>query len=64
MIEEIVTFYEAPKAHFVMIGDGERDILAAQNAGIDALLVEWGFSDHEEAIGSVEALGRRLGVWA
>ncbi len=63
MIERIIAHYEAPKAAFVMIGDGRRDLEAAHNAGIDGLLVEWGFSRHEDdAVESVEALAARLGV--
>lgn len=62
MLEKIIGAYGCGKEAFVMIGDGERDIQAAENAGIDALLVQWGFSDHEEALGSVEDLKKRLGV--
>ena len=62
MLEHIIDHYGEPKERFVMIGDGERDMLAAQQAGIDSLLVEWGFSSHTDALHSVEALGERLGV--
>jgi phosphoglycolate phosphatase len=62
MIERIIDAYATDKKHFLMIGDGERDILAAQNAGIDGLLVQWGFSDHPEAVRSVDELKKRLGV--
>ena len=62
MIETIIDHYRMPKKHFLMIGDGKRDIEAAENAGITGLLVEWGFSTHEDAIDSVEALAARLGV--
>ncbi len=62
MLEKIVDFYKADKKSFLMIGDGERDIAAAHNAGIDALLVDWGFSDHEDALSSVDELGLKLGV--
>ena len=44
----------------IFVGDGERDRMAARAAGIDFLMVEWGFSDHEEAIGSVEELSEEL----
>ena len=55
MLDTIVDHYKADKEKFVVIGDGERDILAAQNAGIDYILVDWGFSDHEE--GAVRSVG-------
>ncbi len=44
----------------IFVGDGERDRMAAQAAGIDFLMVEWGFSDHDDAIKSVEELRDRL----
>jgi len=57
MIDTIVDHYKADKEHFVVVGDGERDILAAKNAGIDYILVDWGFSDHKNgAVGSVQEL--------
>ena len=63
MIEKIVDFYgDVPPEKFVMIGDGERDILAARAAGIDGLLVAWGFDTHADALPSAEALAARLGV--
>ncbi len=62
MLERIIDAYDVDREAFVMIGDGERDIIAAERAGIDALLVEWGFSDHEEAIASVGQLRQLLGV--
>jgi phosphoglycolate phosphatase len=40
----------------LFIGDGHRDALAAEAAGIDFILVEWGFSEHGDAVESVEAL--------
>ena len=62
MIEKIIDAYKAPRKKFVMIGDGERDIMAAKNAGIDALLVEWGFSEHDNALTDVKQLEKILGV--
>ena len=63
MLEEIITAYNKERESFLMIGDGERDVQAAQNAGIDGVLVQWGFSDHTdtEAVHSVEALLKLLG---
>ncbi len=63
MLEKIIKTRNKPKTTFVMIGDGKRDAEAAHNAGIDSLLVDWGFSDHgEEAIDRVEMLAEVLGV--
>ncbi len=57
MIETIIDYYGGVRDEFVVIGDGERDIMAAKNAGVDSLLVNWGFSDHESgAIRTVDEL--------
>jgi len=34
----------------LFVGDGERDRMAAEAAGIEFVLVEWGFSEHENAV--------------
>ena len=61
MLEEIINAYGVEKEAFVMVGDGERDLLAAQNAGIAGVLVQWGFSDHKtDAVQSAEALLKLL----
>jgi phosphoglycolate phosphatase len=62
MIETIIGHYGAPKNDFLMIGDGRRDIEAAKRAGIEGLLVGWGFSSHDDAVDSIEALAQSLGV--
>ncbi len=56
MLDVIVDHYGADRDKFVVIGDGERDIMAADHAGIDSILVDWGFSDHSEAVRSVGEL--------
>ncbi len=56
MIDKIVSFYGGDYDEFVMIGDGERDIMAAENAGIDSILVDWGFTDHDKAVQNVDEL--------
>lgn len=44
----------------LFVGDGSRDELAAQKAGIAYLMVNWGFSDHQDAIQSVRVLQRKI----
>lgn len=56
MLDVIVNHYGADPQEFVVIGDGERDIMAAEHAGIDSILVDWGFSDHKNAIKSIKEL--------
>ncbi|MDQ7047040.1 MAG: HAD family hydrolase [Sulfurovum sp.] len=40
----------------LFIGDGPRDELAAKEAKMDYIMVDWGFTDHDDAVRSVEAL--------
>ena len=40
----------------LFVGDGERDRMAAEAAGIEFILVEWGFSEHENAVKNPEEL--------
>ncbi len=44
----------------LFIGDGPRDQMAAKRAGMDYIMVDWGFSDHSEAVQSVDALHHLL----
>jgi phosphoglycolate phosphatase len=60
MIDKIVSYYGGDYDEFIMIGDGERDIMAAKNAGIDSILVDWGFTKHKNAIQDVNELKKIL----
>jgi len=40
----------------LFIGDGPRDALAAKRAGMDYIMVDWGFTEHNNAVRSVEQL--------
>ncbi len=44
----------------LFIGDGSRDEMAAKNAGIDYMMVNWGFSDHKDAIHDVATLYKKI----
>jgi phosphoglycolate phosphatase len=44
----------------LFIGDGPRDEIASQRANIDYIMVDWGFTEHENAVRSVEALEQIL----
>jgi len=46
------------KAHFV--GDGPRDEMASQRAGIPYTMVDWGFTEHTNAVRSVDTLKKIL----
>jgi len=56
MIDTIINHYKDSRDKFVIVGDGERDIMAGKNAGVDSILVDWGFSNHDEAVKSVKEL--------
>ena len=40
----------------LFIGDGPRDELASKRANIDYIMVDWGFTDHTDAVRSVDDL--------
>lgn len=48
------------KKEALFIGDGPRDKEASKNAKIDYIMVDWGFSEHDDAVKSVEELNRIL----
>jgi len=52
MLLKILKELGVSKEEALFVGDGHRDALAAEAAGIDFLLVEWGFSDHDDALAS------------
>ncbi|NEW61201.1 HAD family hydrolase [Sulfurovum sp. bin170] len=56
MLYKILDELKLTRDEAIFVGDGERDLLASQNAKIDYLMVNWGFSDYSDAIHSVERL--------
>ena len=60
MVDLIIDFYEDDKEKFLLIGDSQLDASCAKNAGIDCLLVEWGFSQHQNSVHTVEELEKIL----
>jgi phosphoglycolate phosphatase len=44
----------------ILIGDSLKDQYAAKNAGIDSILVNWGFSDHTDAINDINVLHKKV----
>lgn len=44
----------------IFIGDGPRDEMAAKEAKMDYLMVDWGFTEHTDALCSVEELEKVL----
>lgn len=46
-VNEILKQLDCPPACAVYIGDSEVDIQTAQNAGIESVIVDWGFRDRQ-----------------
>ena len=44
----------------IFIGDSERDLMAANNLKMDYIMINWGFSDYEDAIHSVDKLKEKI----
>lgn len=61
MVYKILDNHNIQKQNAQMIGDSHKDIMAANNAGIDSVLVNWGFSNHDkDAIENIEELEKRI----
>lgn len=61
MVHKILNKHNILKENAQLIGDSHKDIQAATNAGVDSVLVNWGFSDHEEdAIETIAQLEQRI----
>ena len=50
MILNIMQNLNADKSHTILIGDSHKDRLSAKSAEIKFLLVNWGFSEHNENV--------------
>lgn len=61
MVHKLLDKHNILKHNVQLIGDSHKDIMAANNAGIDSVLVNWGFSDHEEnAIETMDELRLKI----
>ncbi|MFK5976601.1 MAG: HAD family hydrolase [Sulfurovum sp.] len=60
MLHKILDELNYKSDEAIFIGDGERDELAGKRANIDYIMVEWGFSDHGDAINTVKELEELL----
>ena len=61
MVHKIIHTLATTKEKSLLIGDSHKDTQAAFNAGVDSILVNWGFSNHEkDAIGSVKELEQHI----
>jgi len=44
----------------IFVGDSERDLMAANRLKMDYIMINWGFSDYEDAIHSIEKLKEKI----
>ncbi|MFA7022450.1 HAD family hydrolase [Aliarcobacter sp.] len=61
MINRILDLNSIKKENAQLFGDSTKDTIAAFNAGVDGVLVNWGFSNHNEgAISNIDELRREI----
>ncbi len=60
MLRKILEHFRIPNEEALMIGDSLKDKEAADRAGIDTILVDWGFSDLPHALKEVKELRKIL----
>jgi len=60
MLYKILDELKVTEKEALFIGDGPRDEMAAKAAGVDYIMVDWGFTEHTDAVRSVEALSALL----
>ncbi len=56
MLHKLLDELEHTNHETLFIGDGPRDEQASQKAEIDYIMVDWGFTEHEDAVRSVDDL--------
>lgn len=56
MLYKILEELDMRKEQSIFIGDGPRDKMASERAGIDYIMVDWGFTKHTNAVRNVDAL--------
>jgi len=60
MLEKNLKDLNVSTKECIFVGDSERDLLASEAINIDYLMVNWGFSEYEDAIHSVKKLEEKL----
>lgn len=63
MIIKTLHKFDTHKNNSLLIGDSHKDKMAAHGAGIDSVMVNWGFTDHEDdAVKDVQELYNLLSI--
>ena len=60
MLEKNLKDLKLSAKEAIFIGDSERDLLAAKSLKMDYIMVNWGFSDYEDGIHSVDQLKEKI----
>jgi len=60
MLYKLLDALDVKEDEAIFIGDGPRDELAAKEANMDYIMVDWGFTEHEDAVSSVDTLKQML----
>ena len=61
MVHKLLDIHKVSNINAQLIGDSHKDIMAATKAGVDSVLVNWGFSNHEkDAIETVAELEKKI----
>ena len=56
MLHKLLDELEYQSHETLFIGDGPRDEMASKSAEIDYIMVDWGFTEHNDAVRTVEDL--------
>ena len=56
MLHKILDELNHSKDKSIFIGDGPRDEMASKNADIPYVMVDWGFTEHTDAVRTVDEL--------
>jgi phosphoglycolate phosphatase len=62
MLLKIIDEHKLEKHRTILIGDSPKDKLSAQSAGIDSIIVNWGFTDYfeDDVIERVDEIYKKL----
>ena len=60
MLEKNLEDLKLEVKNSIFVGDSERDLMAANNLKMDYIMINWGFSDYEDAIRTVDKLKEKI----
>lgn len=60
MLFKVIDHFGTDGVNCLFVGDSVKDELAARSAGMEYVMVDWGFSDHKGAITDTEELRKAL----